>query len=137
MVHVGFSGTRRGMTGEQSRALRLSLASLGDAVLHHGDAVGADAEAHEQAVALGWSVIIHPPINDAWRARKAASEERAPKPYLVRNRDIVDETELLVAAPADAVEHLQSGTWSTVRYARRLGRPISIIRPDGSVVREP
>jgi hypothetical protein len=137
MVRVGFSGSRRGMTGEQSRALRLSLASLGDAVLHRGDAVGADAEAHEQAVALGWSVIIHPPINEAWRARKAASEERAPKPYLVRNRDIVDETELLVAAPADAVEQLQPGTWSTVRYARRLGRPISIIRPDGSVVREP
>jgi hypothetical protein len=96
------------MTREQSRALRLSLASLGHAVLHHGDAVGADAEAHEQAVALGWSVIIHPPINEAWRARKAASEERAPKPYLVRNRDIVDETELLVAALADAVEHPQS-----------------------------
>jgi hypothetical protein len=60
--------------------------------LHHGDAIGADAEAHEQAVALGWSVIIHRLINDAWRARKAASEERAPKPYLVRNRDMVDET---------------------------------------------
>src|SRR5215510_12812367 len=113
MVHVGFSGTRRGMTGEQSRALRLSLVSLGNAVLHHGDAVGADAEAHEQAVPLGWSVIIHPPINDPWRARKKASEERVPKPYLVRNRDIVDETELLIAAPDDAVEHLQSSTWST------------------------
>jgi hypothetical protein len=137
MVHVGFSGTRRGMTSEQSRALRRSLASFEDAVLHHGDAVGADAEAHEQAVVLGWSVIIHPPINAAWRARKVASEERAPKPYLVRNRDIVDETELLIAAPAEAVEHLRSGTWSTVRYARRLGRPISIIKPDGTVVREP
>jgi len=137
MVHVGFSGTRRGMTREQSRALRRSLASFGEAILHHGDAVGADAEAHEQAVALGWSVIIHPPINEAWRARKVASEERAPKPHLVRNKDIVDETELLIAAPAEAVEILRSATWSTVRYARRLGRPIWIIRPDATVVREP
>jgi len=42
----------------------------------------------------------------------------------------------LIAASANAVEHLQSGTWSTVRYARRSGRPISIIRPDGTVVRK-
>ena len=60
-----------------------------------------------------------------------------PSPNLVRKRDIVDKTELLVTAPADAVEHLQSRTWPTVHYARRLGRPISIIRPDGSVIREP
>jgi len=80
--------------------------------------------------------VSHPPINDAWRAHTAADEERAPKPYLVRNRDIVEETELLIAAPANAIEHLQSGTWSTVRCARRSGRPISIIRPDGTVVRE-
>src|SRR5262245_41796084 len=51
--------------------------------------------------------------------------------YLVRNRDIVEETDLLIAAPANAVEHLQSGTWCTVRYARRSGRH-SIIRPDGT-----
>lgn len=78
--------------------------------------------------------VIRPSMTHG--AHKTADEERAPKPYLVRNRDIVEETELLIAAPAKAVEHLQSGTWSTVRYARRFGRPISIIRPDGTVIRE-
>ena len=136
MQRIGFTGTRLGMTGEQLRALRDLLATFGHAVLHHGDGVGADAEAHDIAITLGWKAVSHPPINDAWRAHKVADEERAPKPYLVRNRDIVEETELLIAAPAKAVEHLQSGTWSTVRYARRSGRPISIIRPDGTVIRE-
>jgi len=80
------------MTGEQLRALRDLLATFGHADLHHGDAVGADAEAHDIAVTLGWNAVSHPPINDAWRAHKVADEERAPKPYLVRNRDIVEET---------------------------------------------
>jgi hypothetical protein len=124
------------MTGEQMGALKVVLASLGQAVLHHGDAIGADADAHDVAVTLGWMAVIHPPINEGWRARKEAAEERSPKPYLVCNRDIVEETELLIAVPAKATEHLRSGTWSTVRYARCLGRPISIIMPDGTVIRE-
>lgn len=134
MQRIGFTGTRHGMTSEQMRALRDLLATFGEAILHHGDAVGADAEAHDIAVMLGWMAVSHPPINNTWRAHKVADEERAPKPYLVRSRDIVEETELLIAAPANAIEHLQSGTWSTVRCARRSGRPISIIRPDGTVV---
>jgi hypothetical protein len=133
--HIGFAGTRLGMTSDQMGALREVLAPLRQAVLHHGDAIGADAEAHDIALTLGWKAVIHPPINETWRAHKVASEERPAKPYLVRNRDIVDETELLVAAPAKAAEHLQSGTWATVRYARRLGRPVLVVLPDGKIVR--
>jgi len=42
---------------------------------------------------------------------------------------IVRETSLLIAAPAMEIEALRSGTWSTVRYALRLGRPIQLLTP--------
>ena len=58
------------------------------------------------------------------------------KPYLDRNKDIVLETQTLVATPAETTEQLRSGTWSTVRYARKLKRPAVLILPDGTIVFE-
>ena len=51
-----------------------------------------------------------------------------PKPYLDRNRDIVDACEVLLATP-DGPERLRSGTWSTVRYARKIGKPVEVRLP--------
>lgn len=99
---------------------------------HHGDCVGADEEAHQLAVALRLDVILHPPELDrrrAWCENYVA--EREPAPYLDRNHNIVDETEMLVAAPATKDEQLRSGTWATVRYARKQGRSIYFAWPDG------
>jgi len=50
-------------------------------------------------------------------------------------RDFVNECDVLIAAPGEFVERKRgSGTWGTVRYARKLGRPLVIIWPDGVVV---
>jgi predicted Rossmann fold nucleotide-binding protein DprA/Smf involved in DNA uptake len=59
-----------------------------------------------------------------------------PRPYLVRNRDIVDVCNLLLATPGGTVEQLRSGTWATIRYARRIGRPVWIVFPNGEVRKE-
>ena len=56
-----------------------------------------------------------------------------PKSYLSRNKDIVREMEILIAAPAEAIEQHRSGTWWTVRYAIRVERSVRVIRPDGGV----
>jgi predicted Rossmann fold nucleotide-binding protein DprA/Smf involved in DNA uptake len=61
---------------------------------------------------------------------------RKPRSYLSRNRDIVRDTEMLVATPGEEAEHLRSGTWSTVRFARKLGRSVWVILPNGTVRRE-
>jgi len=53
------------------------------------------------------------------------------RPPLTRNHDIVDCTELLIACPKSMKEELRSGTWATVRYARKLERPVIIIYPNG------
>jgi hypothetical protein len=131
-MKIGFTGTRRGMTDAQIAALRsLLLSSSGE--FHHGDCIGADAQAHDVAVALGFEPVIHPPINPAKRAYKCAQSAHVcePKEYLARNKDIVRSTEMLIAAPAEDTEQQRSGTWSTVRFARKLGRKIWIILPNG------
>ena len=58
---------------------------------------------------------------------------RTPRPYLSRNKDIVRETDMLIATPAEAEEQRRSGTWSTIRFARKLGKPVFVIWPDGTV----
>jgi hypothetical protein len=78
-VRIGFTGTRQGMTREQERTLRELLSRYKGAVLHHGDAVGSDAEAHNIGVAFGCTVVIHPPTNGARRAWKIGAEVRAPR----------------------------------------------------------
>jgi hypothetical protein len=59
-----------------------------------------------------------------------------PKPYLVRNHDMVDQSEFLIGTPGEEQEVLRSGTWATIRYARKLKRPILIILPKGKLVAE-
>jgi len=130
----GFTGTRYGMTEEQKSALRTFL-SGGSGEFHHGDCVGADSEAHDIAEDCGYCPVLHPPSDYRFRAWKEVppSLMRIEKPYMTRNRDIVDETIALIAAPAEAAEQPKGGTWSTVRYARRLGRSIVLLLPDGQV----
>lgn len=144
MRGVGFTGTQRGLTKEQKvslgRVLLFDVAGEAAHSFHHGDCVGADEEAHGLASHWGIRIVLHPPDNDAKRAfcvnvRPDLWDEievREAKPYLLRNREIVDETEVLVACPGGP-EELRSGTWSTVRYARKLGRPVVIVWPDGKV----
>ena len=49
-------------------------------------------------------------------------------------RDLEYSRTVLIAAPAEQEgERLRSGTWATVRYARRLGRRVVLVCPDGSL----
>jgi len=129
-MKVGFTGTQHGMSLRQLDAL-IVLLSAGDATeFHHGDCIGADAQAADLARSLGIPVVVHPPLNPAKRAftYRPGDQMMMPAPYLERNREIVDATEALVAAPQTDEEQLRSGTWSTIRYARQLGRLVSILK---------
>jgi hypothetical protein len=132
-MRIGFTGTQRGMTERQRQALSCVLDELHASAFHHGDCIGADAETHDIAAAMGCEIVIHPPVTETKRAWKPAPQIHAPKPYLDRNRDIVRATEMLVAAPAQDIEQLRSGTWSTVRFAGKVGRPVWVILPSGDV----
>jgi hypothetical protein len=135
MLHIGFTGTRHGMTLEQSyRLYHLLCETPTETVLHHGDCEGADSQAHGIALDAAIPSIVHPPADDRLRAYCAEYLElREPKPYHDRNRDIVDETEYLIATPAEREEQDKGGTWYTVRYARANDRSVTIIWPDGTL----
>jgi len=132
VYRIGFTGTKRGMTAAQLDALRVCLNdySVGTE-LHHGDCIGADAEAHDICTALRLKPVIHPPDNPRARAYKQAKRVLPPKPYLERNHDIVDAVDYLIAAPAGFKEKLRSGTWATVRYAKRVGKVVYVLWPNG------
>lgn len=131
---VGFSGSRFGMTTEQIIAVeKLVDDNLTISWGAHGDCVGADAHFHMIARAQGLFVKGHPPSDPKLRAYCDFDEVADPKPYLVRNADIVDETDFLIATPKEMTEQKRGGTWSTIRYARKEGKPIVIVWPDGTI----
>lgn len=139
-VIAGFTGTQKGMTSKQALVLKELMRSEGVTEFHHGDCIGADERADSIAHELKCEVVIHPPINGSKRAHcENAKKVHEPKDYLVRNKDIVNDSSILFATPGEASPVLRSGTWSTVRYAsKQVGKNnkrIFVIRPDGEVIR--
>lgn len=132
-MRIGFTGTQEGMTLAQKTRFSAVIRGLRPTEFHHGDCVGADAEAHDLAVGVAKKIVIHPPDSDAKRAFCPSKTVRSPRPYLERNQDIVNETHMLIAAPKANSEQLRSGTWATVRYARKIGRRVIIIWPNGDL----
>lgn len=136
-VKVGFTGTQVGCTTIQLESLERILLELKPTDFHHGDCIGADSQAHDIVRRMLCHIHIHPPIIPDKRAFREGKYIYRPKDYLTRNKHIVDACYVLVATPKEEYgETVRSGTWSTVRYARRLERDIIIIRPNGRVQRE-
>ncbi|KKL24877.1 hypothetical protein LCGC14_2410960 [marine sediment metagenome] len=128
---IGFTGSLHGMTDEQKRIVKAFLINVSgqDLELHHGDCVGADAQVDSICRDLRIPTVIHPPINSKHRAFCDSADVRQLKPYLERNHDIVDETDLLIAAPQSRTEVQRSGTWATIRYAQTEGKKVSMALP--------
>ena len=122
-MRVGFTGTRLGMTKAQTLQLAdyfLScMGSIND--VHHGDCLGADAEFH--VISRPYAIVIHAhPCNiPKMRAYCDADIIHDPLPPLVRNDVIVAHSDILIAAPAQNNEIVRSGTWATIRRARKAG----------------
>jgi hypothetical protein len=132
---VGFSGTKDGVTAPQLASLETLFDLIpGARELHHGDCVGADDAAHHIATRLGWRIVVHPPQNQR-RARGYRGNLRLPPlGFLARNHEIARLCDLLIACPAQPEhDNPRSGTWATVRHARRLHKPIAVIDPAGAV----
>lgn len=135
-MRIGFTGTRYGLTVEQMESLAdlftLFVRQTGVAELHHGDCVGSDEQAHYLAQYFMVPVVVHPPLDSVLRAWcQGAGATRVTQAYLTRNQSIVDDTDVLIATPREFGPVPRSGTWATVGYARRIGRPVFIINPDG------
>ncbi len=145
-MHIGFTGSQTGMTPAQRNivcALLFISHCTGVRIgaprfessgvyFHHGDCVGADAEAHDIARDLMYHIVGHPPDDDKARAFKEFDDSWDVKPYLTRNREMVDACDVLIATPKGLEEELRSGTWATIRYAKKTHTNIVIIYPPGN-----
>lgn len=133
---IGFTGTRFGMKAAQLDAYRRRFIALDGAhslEFHHGDCIGADAEAHDIAIGRGTTIVIHPPIKTKHRAwKEQAGVLLPPQSHFARNRAIVDACDLLIATPKDPVWQPRGGTWYTIDYACKQKKPLWVIWPDGT-----
>lgn len=147
-MKIGFTGTRDGMTEAQAEAFGDHFRRLGGTDFLHGACVGADADAvmHVAAMRMPGEEQVRPWCRThaypsdlkemtSERAMELSDFKYKPKPPLDRNRDIVDACDVLMACPKGPEEQ-RSGTWSTIRYARRLRKKIVICWPDGQVTEE-
>lgn len=118
-VKIGFSGSRFGLSDMQKNILRHVVGDkCGE--FHHGLCVGGDADAHDIVREFKdfWKIIGHPPANSSLRANRICDELRPEKPYLMRNKDIVDETAFLIGMPKQQSPET-GGTWYTINYCRK------------------
>lgn len=145
---LGFTGTREGVSRPAQEKIQDLFETTFSSVLsiHHGDCLGADAwfdsfirtlnATHARALPI--ARFIHPPNNPKLRAFCHKKIEDAltlfpEKSYLERNRDIVNASDALLAVSSSMFEETRSGTWSTVRYAKKLGKSVTVVLPDGTL----
>lgn len=123
-MKVGFTGTRKGMSGLQASQLQYVLALFYHAdkavnrkpELHFGRHESVELKADKEAAALASSLGYATEPHYAMRGEE-----------LDRNREIIAEVSVLIAAPETDVEEQRSGTWATVRYARKKGIPVVML----------
>lgn len=147
MKHIGFTGTRHGMTARQLHYVSWAIEdSLDDADLvsppafwaHHGDCVGADREFHdlvrERFACVGALVHVHPGPDGEHRANCDGDIVSPVLPHMRRNRVIVELCPVMIAAPYEDVEQDRGGTWATIRMARRAKRKLYVVARDGRLL---
>ncbi len=135
-MKVGFTGSSTVITKAQEDTCKYLLVEWGTTEFHHGDCIEADEAIAKIAKKLDIHVVGHPPSNPAKRAHFKSHVNREPLEYLRRNKNIVKDTEVLLATPDSYKERMRSGTWSTIREAERQSKTVYIVYPDGSYDKE-
>lgn len=137
-MNLGVTGTKNGPTALQWRVASEWLETQTSHIyqLHHGCCIGVDEWLARQGEALGIPLYHHPPVmqDKTFNYEALPGKSSDWLPFLDRNHAIVDATDTLLALPKEMFgEQLRSGTWATVRYARKQHKTVVIIRPDGAI----
>lgn len=133
---VGITGPRNGPNNNQYNWLRHIIDSLPSSChyFHHGDCFGVDEQGATFAKSAEFTIVAHPPLNTKYQQPNKSLNDTVlpPKDYLVRNHDIVNTVDLMLALPNTYNEVLRSGTWATMRYAKNTKRDMIVIWPNGN-----
>lgn len=137
-MRVGVTGSRYGpVTDIQAEVLKQFLKScMGkENTLFHGACAGVDEEAVMMAHDLGYTCVALPPNIPTFISEASlilSIEIRPEEEYLTRDRNIVEECEILLVVPDTFKPKPHSGTWYTSSYAKKIGRKRTFIYPDGT-----
>ena len=126
-IKIGFTGTRKGLTPIQKEEIKLILDKYDNIIVSHGDCIGSDTDFHNLIINYknihinkNITICIFPPNDPKLRAFNTGDLLMKEEPYLTRNLNIIKNCSILIACPIDKNrEELRSGTWSTVRNARK------------------
>lgn len=138
-MNIGFTGTRRGMTGDQYVTVARLVGEWPEVrEAHHGMAEGADSQFHLIAVSRGILTHGHPGVlpggHPLGRGDMECTVTEDENLMLVRNRKIVRAVDVMIATPGEYANVPRgSGTWMTIRYAKSMRRWLIVVWPDGSV----
>lgn len=153
-IHVGFTGTRFGMTDAQRLTVIRTLEDQLDEtmiaartgfVAHHGDCEGADSQFHAIVLwtfrPIGSFIEVHPgPDGDPHRAWNGSYDRiHPPAPHMKRNAAIVAVSQIMIAAPFEDEPQSRGGTWATIGMARKAlkrspSRRLYVVGRDGALL---
>lgn len=127
IIKLGFTGNRHGLSSEQKVQIKLILDKYDNIIVSHGDCIGSDTDFHNICVNYRneypnkkIKIHIYPPNKSILRAFNKGDLIMDEKPYLQRNLDIIKNSSILIACPVNKnKEELRSGTWSTIRRAKK------------------
>lgn len=130
MIKLGFTGSRHGMSDSQEEQFALLVAEIQPSEFHHGDCIGADAQAHDivRLFCPETFIVVHPPESDYLRAYKNGDKILPCLPYLNRDRKIVESVDCLLATPYTNTYLKHSGTWFTITYAELKEKPYTVFK---------
>ena len=143
-MNLGFTGSRHEPTKQQKDWLFQFISDNNPEEFHHGCCAGSDSYAHwcaRTCMEAGYGlnqIVLHPPGKPGWEMKYTAWEYAnclwfPKRDYLARNRDIVNNTDMLVALPNGPEKMRGSGTWYTIRYANKQGKSVLICDPLGQI----
>lgn len=135
LIKIGFTGNRYGLTYDQKVQIISILDKYNNLIVSHGDCIGSDTDFHNLVMNYRnehtnkiIKINIYPPNDAKLRAFNKGDLIMEEKPYLQRNLDIIKNSSILIACPIDKnKEQLRSGTWSTIRKARKQKLSIIIL----------
>jgi hypothetical protein len=138
VFRVGVTGTRSGMTNYQKQNVYQYLYDIIEGVdvaqFNHGDCIGVDGEAADIAMDLGYEIVCFPPLEFILRYNHKSDIIHAPQTYMKRNRDIVDNSDVMMAVPWEMEHQSKGGTWYTFDYSIKKKVPIQLFLPREGII---
>lgn len=141
-MDIGITGTRWGMSDKQKEIAIYIYDKLEGSVLHQGMCEGSDTEMHDMVRGEfpKHNIKGHPSIDKSHEIDRKCDNLADPKGHFERNREIVGESEVMLATPHESTEQQRGGTWYTVRYAKKIiksgkgvCKKLYVVKPDGKV----